>query len=145
MKKIITLICIVMLSSCGSDYHAKQIGEAKIANMTVGKIQRELKIGMPTAEVIMSLGSPNIVTKDKKNKEVWVYDRLSTDFSYSKSGGDAKLILFSSAFENEAVGAKAGASASSGITRLSQKTLTLIIKMTANGEVEDFTYHASAF
>ena len=144
MKKIITLICIFILSSCGSDYHAKQIGEAKIANMTVGKIQRELKIGMPTAEVIMSLGSPNIVTKDKKNKEVWVYDRLSTDFSFSKSGGDAKLIIFG-AFEDGAQAAKVGAGASSGVTRLSQKTLTLIIKMTANGEVEDFTYHASAF
>jgi hypothetical protein len=136
-----------LLGGCGSDYHAKQIGEEKISNVTVGKVQKEIVVGMSGAEVIGVLGSPNIITKDKGNKEVWVYDKLSTDFAFSNSGGQVSLLLLDgNMFGNRSLaGGQAGGAVNSGVTRLSQKTLTLIVKMTKKGTVEDFTYHASSF
>jgi hypothetical protein len=135
------------LTGCGSDYHAKQIGEEKIANVTVGKVQKEIVVGMSGAEVIGVLGSPNIITKDKSNKEVWVYDKLSTDFAFSNSGGQVSLMLLDGNLfgDRSLMATQAGGGAKSGVTRLSQKTLTLIVKMTKKGMVEDFTYHASSF
>lgn len=143
----LVLVTVGFLTGCASDYHAKQIGEEKIANLTVGKVQKEIVVGMSGAEVIGVLGSPNIITKDKANKEVWVYDKLSTDFAFSNSGGQVSLLLLDGKMlgDRSLVGGQAGGAVNSGVTRLSQKTLTLIVKMSKKGTVEDFTYHASSF
>ena len=55
--------------------------------MTVGTVQREIRNGMSGAEVAEVLGSPNIVTTDAEGREVWVYDKISTDVTYSRSSG----------------------------------------------------------
>jgi len=137
---------VALLKGCASDFHAQQLGEESISKVTVGQIQKEIVVGMPGAEVITLLGSPNIVTRDKKSKEVWVYDKLSTDFAFSNSGGEVSLMLMGLRQDLRRLGgAQAGGGINSGATRLSQKTLTLIIKMSPKGMVEDFTYHASSF
>lgn len=100
--------------------------------MTVGVVQREIKKGMAGASVVEALGSPNIVTKDEKERETWVYDKIATEASYSESQNGLSLIL--GGFNNQ-----------SGASSTTQRTLTVVIKFDANGRVESFTYHSSKF
>ena len=43
--------------------------------LTVGTVQREIRIGMSGADVAQGLGSPNIITTDDQRREAWVYDK----------------------------------------------------------------------
>ena len=72
-------------------------------------------MGLSAAQVAEILGSPNIVTTDDKRREVWIYDKVSTDRVNVANSSYLGLII---------VGARA--SESSGSTR--QRTLTIIIK-----------------
>jgi outer membrane protein assembly factor BamE (lipoprotein component of BamABCDE complex) len=61
--------------------HASQVRDAQAQGdkLTVGTVQREIKVGMSSAEVVGVLGSPNMVTTDSKRRENWVYDKISTE------------------------------------------------------------------
>ena len=71
-----------LLTGCAS-MHAADVQKAREADkLTVGTVQREIRVGMSGAQVAEILGSPNIVTTDEKGREVWVYDRISTESVY---------------------------------------------------------------
>lgn len=61
--------------------------------LTVGKVQGEIKVGMPASQVAELLGSPNIVTTDEKRREVWIYDKVSTDRVDTASSVYGTLII----------------------------------------------------
>ncbi|MCP4641684.1 MAG: outer membrane protein assembly factor BamE [bacterium] len=117
--------------------------------MTVGLVQKEIRVGMTGAEVAAALGSPNIVTRDNKGKESWVYDKIATEASYSQSSGGGgasaggagltggNVLLLGTLSGN--YGRQSGASATT------QKTLTVIIRFDDNSTVESFSYHSSTF
>lgn len=138
MKKAWFLVfTVLLLSGCASAARHSQLTQDDTADrLTVGKVQREIKIGMTSAQVVEILGSPNIVTTDEERREVWVYDKIATNVSYSKSEGGAGLglIIFG-----------VGGSGSSGAQSTSQKTLTVVIKFDADKKVRDFAYHSSSF
>ena len=74
-----------LLTGCAS-MHAADVQKAREADkLTVGTVQREIRVGMSGAHVVEALGSPNVVTTDEKGREVWVYDRISTENVYSSS------------------------------------------------------------
>ena len=98
--------------------------------ITVGKVQREVKVGMSSSAIAEILGSPNIVTTDEKRREVWVYDKISSERVASSS---ASSIFFF-------IGDK-----STGASSASQRTLTIIIKFDESSLVRDFAYHTSRF
>jgi len=100
--------------------------------MTVGVVQREIRKGMSAAEVAVVLGSPNIVTIDSERREVWIYDKISTDVTYSKTSGGATALLI-------------WGKSSAGAQSKTQRTLTVIIKFDENKTVRDFAYHSSRF
>ncbi len=132
-KNILIMFIIVFLTGCASaGSHRKDVQSDVGDKLTVGKVQREIKIGMSSAKVAETLGSPNIVSTDEKRREVWVYDKIATDVSYSSSNGGVWLIL-------GGVGGKSGAASKS------QRTLTIIIKFDENSKVRDFAYHTSRF
>ena len=106
--------------------------QPKEEELTVGIVQREIRIGMSAAEVAEEIGSPNIVTTDEERREVWIYDKISSEVSYQERGGYGTLILI-------------GTSSSSGSKETSQKTLTIIIKFDEENKVRDFAYHSSRF
>jgi outer membrane protein assembly factor BamE (lipoprotein component of BamABCDE complex) len=121
--------------------HADQVqratGEDRLA---VGTIQREIRVGMSGAEVLEALGSPNIVSADERQHEVWVYDRISTDTARSSSGALLGGIVFGGS------GGAAGlGTGSSGATSKSQRTLTLVIRFDEKRRVHHYAYHASRF
>lgn len=91
--------------------------------LTVGMVQREIKVGMPSSGVAEVLGSPNIVSTDEHGREVWIYDKTATEVVVS---GSSWLVT-------------AGASSKS------QRTLTVIVKFDQYGAVRDIAYHSSQF
>jgi outer membrane protein assembly factor BamE (lipoprotein component of BamABCDE complex) len=98
----------------------------------VGTVQGEIKIGLDAASVAEILGSPNIVTTDEKRREVWIYDKVSTDRVDTARSSYATLII---------IGGDNRSSSSS--TR--QRTLTVIIKFDEDKRVRDFAYNYTQF
>src|SRR3989304_8151099 len=71
--------------------HPQSLGSTKEREMTVGVVQKEIRRGMSQADVAEALGSPNIVTKDSVGDETWIYDKIATEASYSRSGQQEKF------------------------------------------------------
>lgn len=135
-----TLACVV-LAGCSAQHHAADVRAAEETNrVTVGTVQREIRKGMSAAEVADALGSPNIVTTDDERNETWIYDKISTDVTYSRSSGTVVGLVFGSS----AAGVGTGSS-SAGSTSTAQRTLTVIIKFDEDDKVRDFSYHSSQF
>lgn len=137
MYRIPLITVIAVLSACtGAEHYNPQADE----QLTVGTVQKEIRIGMSGAEVAEVLGSPNIVSTDEDRNEVWMYDKISTQ--YVRADANAGILAIGGGSDVGAVGGVSG-SQSSGAT--SQRTLTVIIKFDANGAVRDFAYHTSRF
>jgi len=120
------LVCLV-LGACASPPPADDAD-----NLTLGQIQSQITKGMGAAEVAQALGSPNIVTTDSEGREVWIYDKISTESQASESGFGGGLILF-------------GGSSSRSQSSKTQKTLTVVIKFDESKRVRDFDYNYSKF
>jgi outer membrane protein assembly factor BamE (lipoprotein component of BamABCDE complex) len=138
------LAVAILLSGCMSAGEHRAAVQGEGDKLTVGTVQREIKIGMTGADVARVLGAPNIVTTDEERREVWVYDKVATDTVYSESrGGVLALVLAGS---GSAAGAAAPVySAGAGARSTTQRTLTVIVKFDKESRVRDFSYHASQF
>lgn len=130
MKKIIFSIVLLSLIGCSATSHQQQVQADR--NLTVGTVQKEIKVGMSGADVAAALGSPNMVSTDSERREVWIYDKVATTAVQSSSNGWAFALI-------------AGGSKSSGAYSKSQSTLTIIIKFDEDKLVRDFAYHTSRF
>ena len=119
------------LSACMT--HPTNAGpDGSATNLTVGKVQGEIKEGMPASDVAAILGSPNIVTTDEKRREVWIYDKVSSNrVDTRKSFGGGIIIL--------------GGSTRQAKSTSTQKTLTIIIKFDEQKKVRDFAYNYTQF
>jgi outer membrane protein assembly factor BamE (lipoprotein component of BamABCDE complex) len=138
---ILAALAALLAAGCSATHHAADVREADDNDrLTVGTVQKEIVIGMSAADVASVLGSPNIVTTEEERQETWIYDKISSDVTYSRSSGTIVGLLFGSA------GGGAGAgSTSAGSRSSSQRTLTVIIKFDGNSKVRDFSYHTSRF
>ena len=126
---LISIVILITIFGCSADYHAGKVQKGLDGDrVTVGTVQREIRIGMSGTQVIEALGSPNVVTTDEQRREVWIYDKIATDISSSE--GYWTLLL---------VGQSAGSASKS------QRTLTIIIKFDEDKKVRDFAYHTSRF
>jgi len=130
---ILLFAIAISITGCKSaSEHHQELHNAHGDELTVGKVQKEIKVGMSGADVATSLGSPNIVTRDSEGNESWVYDKIATEVSYSEGQTGIFLVL-------------AGVNRSSGASKTTQKTLTVIIKFDADSKVKTFSYHATKF
>jgi len=121
-------LCLsVVVVGCSSEK-----AEIKEDRLTVGKVQGEIKVGMPASQVAELLGSPNIVTTDDKRREVWIYDKVSTDRVDAASSSYAGLIIL-------------GTRSSDSSSSQRQRTLTIIIKYDEEKKVRDFAYNSAQF
>ncbi len=139
-----SLLVFGLMSGCTTAaQHQQSLHSTQERKMTVGTVQKEIKKGMSQADVAIALGSPNIVTKDKEGVETWIYDKIATEVSYSRSsvgGGVGGLLIGGIG----ALGGGISGSQAAGATAQTQRTLTVIIKF-KDGLVHDFTYHTSRF
>jgi len=153
LSKVLLMLCLVpvalFLSGCmTAQQHYEDTHGAREREMTVGKVQKEIKKGMSGAEVAEVLGSPNIVTTDAEGREVWVYDKISTDVTYSRSSGGGIIGLLIGGLTGDVLaggGAGGSVSRSAGAESTTQRSLTVVIKFDENKKVRDFAYHSSRF
>jgi hypothetical protein len=76
------LITCFLIGSCASAPKSQK------SNLTIGTIKKNFVKGSTTqTEVIQLLGSPNMVTRNAKNQEVWTYSRQSFSAESGSSGG----------------------------------------------------------
>lgn len=137
----VAILAAVVTVGCSATHHAADVQAADEADrVTVGTVQKEVRIGMSAANVASVLGSPNIVTSDDHRQETWIYDKISSDVTYSRSSGTVVGLIFGSSGGGAGVG-----TTNSGANSSSQRTLTVIIKFDGNNEVRDFSYHTSRF
>lgn len=112
--------------------HQQRLGSTQEREMTVGIVQKEIRAGLTQDEVILALGSPNIVTRDANGNDTWVYDKIATEASYSRSDAYGTILIL-------------GSGQAAGATATSQKTLTVVIRFGTDQRVQTFSYHASRF
>ena len=131
MKRIGIAVVVVCLgftvTGCGGVK-----AEIKEDRLTVGKVQGEIKVGMPASQVAEILGSPNIVSTDEKRREVWIYDKVSTDRVDTSGSAYGTLIIL-------------GGSRRESSSSQRQRTLTIIIKYDEDKKVRDFAYNYTQF
>lgn len=143
------LLSFILLSGCmTAAQHSQSLHSTQEREMTVGIVQKEISVGMSQADVATALGSPNIVTRDSKGKETWIYDKIATEASYSKSSGGLGGGVGAGGVPGTTLilGMLGGSySQEAGASSITQKTLTVIIKFGEENLVESFSYHSSKF
>ena len=120
----------------------------KEQQMTLGLIQRNIKVGTSQADVAEILGSPNIVTQDANGLETWIYDKVSSITAYGSSGFGVGVGGLGGGYGSGGFGgglANVGYNKNGGVHQSVQKTLTVVLKFDNNHNVSSFTYHMSAF
>lgn len=147
MKRIALLLTVVALTpGCMSvAHHKSQVQDNSTDRVTVGTAQREIRVGMSGADVAAVLGSPNIVSTDDERREVWIYDKISTESAYSTSSGGISALVLGPLGALSGGALSASGKSNSGASSTSQKTLTIIIKFSNDKKVRDFAYHTSRF
>jgi outer membrane protein assembly factor BamE (lipoprotein component of BamABCDE complex) len=134
IMRIFLFVLSALLAGC-----ATAPGSAGEENLTVGTVQREVRIGMSGAEVAEVLGSPNIVSTDENRNEVWIYDKISSQKVETDTRGTVAVLRFLSEIGPIAASSRGRTESSS------QRTLTVIIKFDEDKKVRDFAYHTSRF
>lgn len=146
MNKLIFLLpaVLAMVGCQSAPQHRADVQDTSTDRVTVGVVQKDIRIGMPGDAVIAALGSPNVVTSGERHNEVWVYDKLATDVVHSESSGGVWGVIFGPLGSGGGAGL-GNARQSTGATSTSQRTLTIVIRFDAARRVNDFSYHASRF
>ncbi len=132
MKRVCLALGLCLAVAAAAAGCAGGQAEIKEDRLTVGKVQGEVKVGMPASQVAELLGSPNIVTTDEKRREVWIYDKVSTDRVDTARSSFAGIIIL-------------GAASRDSSSSQRQRTLTIIIKYDEDKKVRDFAYNYTQF
>ena len=138
---VVLAVAVASLAAAGEREKAKA---ERPAAFTLGGVQRALRPGLSQADVAERLGSPNIVTRESGGREAWVYDKVSNERETSAEGvgvGGAGSGAGGSFWG--LLGVTAGRRSEKATT--SQRTLTVVIRFSAAGAVESFTWHDSRF
>jgi outer membrane protein assembly factor BamE (lipoprotein component of BamABCDE complex) len=127
LKALIPIIALAFLI-CSSQSFADTVDFQK-SNLTYGIIKSKLKKGETSQNDILQLiGSPNIVTKNRSGKEVWTYDKISSDAHANVGYGS--LVVLGGAFANSSS---------------SSKSVTLMITFDDKDVIEDYSFIQSAY
>ena len=148
-KPVISMVGVLVVAALASGcqtaaMHKQAVEDDSGDRLTVEKVQREIRVGMSSADVVSILGSPNMVSTDDERREVWVYDKISTERAYSSSSGGVNALILGFGGSGGG-GLGGGGNSSAGASSTSQRTLTVIIKFDKESKVRDFAYHTSRF
>ena len=127
--KIYIVTTIVIISFFFSSCASSGVKEMSNTNLTAGKVKMEIEKGVTTqADILQIFGSPNIVTKNRSNDEVWNYSKMSYETAYGSEGGG--FIFWG--------GSRAVSSATT-------KSFDLIIIYDENDVVKDYSIISASF
>jgi len=127
----LAIASLALLGLAGCMSHPEPPAPAA-TNLTVGKVQGEIRVGMPASDVATILGAPNIVTTDEKRREVWIYDKVSSESVETSNSAYGTLLII-------------GGRTAQGQSSTTQRTLTVVIKFDEEKKVRDFSYNYSQF
>ena len=158
-KILLTAFLAFVLSACTAAQHRAAVRDDTVDRLTVGTVQRQIRVGTPVADVAAALGAPNIVSTDEKRREIWIYDKIATERVFSTSDGNVAALVLGGGpvssftfgfFGSSTPGFTSGAlrsyyGRSAGAASTSQGTFTVIIKFDEDMKVRDFAYHESRF
>ena len=69
--KVVLCVSLFSLSGCmTASQHKQAVQDDSADKLTVGIVQKEVKVGMSGADIVGVLGSPNIVSTDAERREV---------------------------------------------------------------------------
>ncbi len=136
--------------------HQQELGSDQERKTTLGLFQASIREGMSQGDVAAAVGSPNIVTQDAEGNDTWIYDKISTETSYSDSSqskntstgvGGGALGVIGSVLGGAlgGVSQSQGSSSDTGAASQIQKTLTVVIKFDKNRQVSQVRYQSSSF
>jgi len=121
----------------------KSMDQDQKNTLTLGKVQQTLKKGISQDQIVISLGSPNMVTLDSAGLETWIYDKISTEETVASASNNAS-ILGGGIGSKIGIGGVLGSSGSAAKKSTSQKTLTVVLKF-KDKKLETYSYNASKF
>jgi len=136
-------LAALLTPGCARKLHSEQE-----RNMTLGIVQKEIRVGMSSVDVAEALGSPNMVRRDSAGNETWIYDKIATEASYKNSSSNANAGVSAAGVPGNVLvlgNVNAGRSKNHGSSATTQKTLTVIIRYDKDDKVETFSYHTSTF
>jgi outer membrane protein assembly factor BamE (lipoprotein component of BamABCDE complex) len=144
LRSLLLGFCLALAGCLSVPSHRAAVSDDTTDRLTLGRVQKEIRVGMSGAEVVDALGSPNIVTTDEQRRQVWVYDRIATDFAYSSGQGGLLGLVFGTSGNAGGAGA-AGVAQSGGARSSSQRAITVVIKYDADSKVREFSYRTARF
>lgn len=140
-----SIFFVILMAGCQTAAkHQSELPSTKERELTVGTVQKEIREGMSAADVATTLGSPNIVTKDSEGDETWIYDKIASEASYSRSSASVGAGAARKSIATLLLGFGT-ASKSAGASSTTQRTLTVVIKFDKSSKVKSFSYHSSKF
>ncbi len=81
----VLLIAFALMSGCGEK---REEAPGSPNRLTYGEVKRTIVEGVTTqAQVVQQFGSPNLVTRNSSNQEVWSYNRVAYQSEQGASGG----------------------------------------------------------
>ena len=150
MKQIVTtsILFLTSLSACATGPALDQVHSVRERQLTLGLVQRDIRKGQTASEVASILGSPNIVSRDDGQRETWIYDKVSTEQSYSNNTQSIGGIVGAGAVAGTVPilgGIGGSAQQAQGLSATTQKTLTVVIRFDGSSHVDVVDYHVSSF
>lgn len=127
MKKIFLALLAVSFFMGGCNSYKYGAGEENVqkSNLTFAMVKSQIIKGETTQDEIIKLfGAPNLITKNKKDNEVWSYNKMS---AVSKGGSNAFFF-----------GERASVSSSN-------QSFDLIITFNDNNIVEDYSVISTSY
>lgn len=86
-KKLLIIFSAMFLLGCS---HHTSIEPNEKSNLTAGVVTTQvIKGDTNKTEILQLFGSPNMITKNRADKEVWTYNKMSVDNRSSASGWTA--------------------------------------------------------
>lgn len=120
IKKLLILFCAIIIIGCS---YTNQLEKSQESTLTTGEVKTTIIKGQTDqSEILKKFGSPNLVTINKNEEEVWNYNRMSYETRSGSEGGT--LIFFG--------GSKA-------LSTSTTKSFDLIITFDKNDVVKDYT------
>ena len=138
------LLTLGMVAGCAS---RRELHSSQDRKMTVGTVQKEIRVGMSSIDVAAALGQPNQV-RYHDGQEAWIYDKIATAASYVSTNSNVGAGIGAGGATGDVLllgTISGGHNKKKGYSATTQKTLTVIIRFDENDAVKAFSYHSSTF
>jgi len=143
-------VCLSLFGCMKAVEHHQELADTNDRALTLGLVQKQVQVGTSQSQVAMTLGSPNIVTRDNNHQETWIYDKIASEASYSQDSGGVNGHISGTGLLGTGTGSLSGAlggdyNKRSGAASITQRTLTVVLKFDSKNSVESVSYHSSKF